>query len=568
MKENYLPQLRGYERNLTTYGDQGFSKFLRRAFLSSAGYDQTDLNRPIVGIADTSSDYNTCHRHVPEIINAVKRGVLEAGGLPLVFPTISLGEILISPTSMLYRNLLAMETEEMLRAYPMDSVVLIGGCDKTIPAQLMAAASANLPAIFLATGPMSTGNYLGERIGACTDCRRYWAKFRAGEISVEEIYDVNSSLCPTSGTCMVMGSASTIACITEALGLMLPLGASALSGSAERLRIAVATGRKAVNMAHNGPAPREVLTRSAFENAIKVLLALGGSTNAVIHLIAVAGRCGIRLSLDDFNKFSREIPLLVNCKPSGTGYMEDIHRAGGIPVLLKALEPCLDTGVNGLQGNLGEYLKKISFPPEWQNTIKTLDEPLGQKNTLVLLKGSLAPDGAIIKCSAASSHLMKHKGTAVVFDSIEEAMEKIDDPSLGITEDNVLVLRNAGPVACGMPEAGSLPIPKYLAQKGVKDMVRVSDARMSGTAYGTVILHCSPEAAVGGNLALVQNGDVIELDVDNYLIQLHVSPEELSKRKSEWTPPPKPQRGYKYLYANHVQQSHLGADFDFLLPSE
>jgi len=558
---------RGVDRNLTSYGDEGFSRYLRRAFLASAGFDRADLDRPVVGIADTSSDYTTCHRQMPELAQAVKRGVLEAGGLPLVFPTSSLAEILLNPTSMLYRNLLAMETEEMLRAQPMDAAVLLGGCDKTVPAQLMAATSANLPALCVVTGPMTTGNWRGERLGACTDCRRLWASHRAGELNQKEIDEIEQSLCPTAGTCMVMGTASTMACVTEALGMMLPGGATPPSGSGDRLRHAVAAGRRAVEIARQGIRPRAILTAAAFENALTVLAAVSGSTNAIVHLLAIARRAGVSLTLEDFHRVSQRVPLLVDCKPAGQGYVEDLHRAGGVPVLLKALEPLLDLGAVGVNGvALREQVAAVAPPAAWQKTIRPLDSPLGPTGALVALRGSLAPDGAVIKRAAASTELLKHRGPAVVFESVEDAERRIDDPALGITPQHVLVLRNAGPVGAGMPEAGSLPIPRYLAAAGVRDMVRVSDARMSGTAYGTVVLHCAPEAAIGGPLALVRNGDEIEIDVDARRLDLLVEESELRGRRAAFVPPPVPDRGWRRLYAEHVLQANLGADLDFLAP--
>ena len=557
----------GIDRGLTAYGDLGFSKYLRRAFLASAGFDRADLDRPVVGIADTSSEYTTCHRHMPEIVQAVKRGVLEAGGLPLVFPTTSLGEILLSPTSMPYRNLLAMETEEMIRAQPMDAVVLLGGCDKTVPAQLMAAASANVPAIAVVTGPMLTGSWRGERLGACTDCRRYWALHRAGELDNVAISEIEESLCPTGGTCMVMGTASTMACIAEALGLMLPGGATAPSGSGDRLRHAVAAGRRAMELIARPILPLDILTRAAFHNALSVLAAVGGSTNAIIHLTAISRRAGVLLTLDDVHDAAQRVPLLVDCKPAGAGYLEDMHRAGGVPTLLKTLAPLLDLSAIGVSGRpLGELLQQVSPAQAWQSTIRTLEAPLGPTGALVTLRGSLAPDGAVIKRAAATPSLLRHTGSAVVFDSPEDAAARIDDPALKITPAHVLVLRNAGPVGAGMPEAGSLPIPRYLAQAGVRDMLRVSDARMSGTAYGTVVLHCAPEAAVGGPLALVRDGDRIELDVEARRIDLLVEPSELARRRTGFIPPPLPERGWRRLYAQHVLQADLGADLDFLAP--
>ncbi len=557
---------RGIDRNLTSYGDPGFSRYIRRAFLASSGFDGKDLSRPIIGIADTSSDYTTCHRDMPGVIEAIKRGVSQAGGLPLVFPTISLAEILFSPTTMMFRNLLAMDTEEMIRAQPMDAVVLAGGCDKTVPAQLMAAASADIPAISVVTGPMRTGSWQGDRIGACTDCRRYWMQYRGGETTDKEIAGVEQSLCPTGGTCMVMGTASTMASLVETLGMMLPGGAAPPSGSGDRLRIAVESGRIAVELANSGLKPSTIMTGAAFRNAIAVLAALSGSTNAVIHLIAIARRLGVDLSLDDFNEISSRIPLLVNCEPAGTQYMEDLHNAGGIPALLKVLEPHLDTSAITVTGQpLAELLDATSPPGDWQDVIHSLATPLGGTGSLAVLRGSLAPDGAIIKQAAASPQLLNHKGPAVVFDSPDDVANRIDDPSLNITPDHVLILRNAGPVGCGMPEAGYLPIPKYLAAEGVKDMVRVSDARMSGTAYGTVVLHCSPEAAVGGPIGIVEDGDLIELNVDRHVVNLCLSGKEIDARMPSGRTSPLPRRGWRRLYAEHVNQAHLGADMDFLV---
>jgi dihydroxy-acid dehydratase len=561
------PQRRGVNRNLTSYGDPAFSRYLRRAFLASAGFDREDLDRPVVGIADTSSDYTTCHRQMPEVVEAIRRGVLEAGGLPLVFPTASLGEILISPTSMLYRNLLAMETEEMIRSQPMDAVVLVGGCDKTVPAQLMAAVSADLPALAVVVGPMHSGSWRGERLGACTDCRGYWSRHRAGELDAGEIAEVEASLCPTGGTCMVMGSASTMACLSEVLGLMLPGGAAAPSGTGDRLRHAVASGRRAAQLTREPLRPRQILSRSAFENALTALLALGGSTNAVIHLTAIARRAGVALGLDDVQAVSERVPLLVDCKPAGAGYLEDFHRAGGVPALLKALEPLLDLSVRTVEGRaLGDLLKEVPPPASWQSTIASLEEPLGPTGSLATLRGTLAPDGAVIKAAAATPELLQHRGPALVFDSVEDAVARIDDPSLQVTPRHVLVMRNAGPIAAGMPEAGSLPIPRRLAEAGVRDMVRVSDSRMSGTAFGTVVLHCSPEAARGGPLALVCDGDEVELDLRERRIDLRVEESELARRRERWTPPELPQRGWARLFAETVLPPELGADLDFLAP--
>ena len=557
--------LRGIDRSLTNYADEGFSRYLRRAFLASSGYDGQDLERPVIGITNTASDYNTCHREVPQLIESIRRGVLEAGGLPMVFPTISLGEILLSPTSMLYRNLMAMETEEMVRAQPMDAVVMVGGCDKTTPAQMMAAASLEVPSIVAVAGSMLTGDWRGERLGACTDCRRYWGQHRAGELDEREIVEVRERLCPTAGTCMVMGTASTMACLAEVLGLMMPGSASPPATTGARLRVGVETGRQAVALAGQGRTAREILTRPAFENALRVLAALSGSTNAVVHLLALAGRAGVALTLDDFDRIARQVPLLVDCKPAGSGYMEDFHRAGGVPALLKAMESQLDLTTVGVTGQrLADLLDATDAPGAWQTTIRSLDEPLGPAASLVVLKGSLAPDGAVLKRAAASPHLHKHRGRAFVFEGPEDVAARIDDPALGIEPDDVLVLRGVGPVAMGMPEAGSMPLPKYLAERGVKDMVRISDGRMSGTAYGAVVLHVAPESAVGGPLALMRDGDEIELDAEAGRLDLLVSESELERRRAEWKKPAVPARGWRRLYAERVQQADRGVDLDFL----
>lgn len=549
---------------LTSYGDPGFSRFIRGAFLQAAGFDADDLDRPVIGIADTSSDYTPCHRGMPELVQAVARGVLEAGGLPFRFPSLSLGEPLFSPTSMLYRNLLAIETEELLTAQPMDAVVLLGGCDKTLPAQLMGAISADVPAVFVAAGPMLTGSWRGTRLGACTDCRANWQQHRAGALTADELGEIQGELCPTEGTCMVMGTASTMACLVETLGLMLPGGASAPAPTSARLRNAVQSGRRAVELAASRRRPSQVLDQRSFENALVCLLAIGGSTNAVIHLTAAARRCGIDLGLDDLDRLSREVPVLLDLKPSGSQYMEDFHRAGGLPVLLKELAPLLHLDARTLTGEtLGTTLEGFASPAAWQTAIRSLDDPLQPSGGLRVLRGSLAPDGAVLKASAASPRLLSHTGPAVVLKGQEE-IQRLDDPDLEVTADSILVLQNAGPVAAGMPEAGYLPIPKKLAEAGVKDMVRVSDARMSGTAFGTVVLHCSPEAAVGGTLGLVVDGDQIRLDADAGTIELLVDERELDRRRSVATPLALPTRGWKALHARSVLQAHEGADFDFL----
>lgn len=550
------------DRGLTSYGDPSFSRYLRRAFLAAAGFDDADLERTIVGIAHTCSDYVPCHRQMPELVEAVKRGVAQAGALGLAFPVTSLGEIMLSPTSMLFRNLAAMEAEEMVRAQPMDAVVFLCGCDKTVPAQLLAAASADVPAVFVVTGPMLTGSWRGERLGACTDCRRFWTEHRAGVLDEQEIAAVRDALCPTAGTCMVMGTASTMACVAEALGLMVRGGATPPAPSGDRLRNAVRAGRLAATLVRR---PSEVLSIGAFRNALTVLCAIGGSTNAVVHLLALARRVGVDLGLDDLEEVSKRTPLLVDCKPAGAGYMEDFDRAGGVPVLLRELAPLLDLDAIGVDGfSLGEVVTDIPRAQTQQTTIRRLSDPVRPAGGFAVLRGTLAPRGSILKVSAATPALLRHRGRAVVFDDVDDAARRLEDPELDVSAGDVLVLRNAGPVGAGMPEAGSLPIPRRLAEMGVRDMVRISDARMSGTAYGTVVLHVAPEAAVGGPLALVRDGDLIELDADEGRLDLMVGELELERRRAAFVPSTAPARGWARLYAETVLQADEGADLDFL----
>ncbi len=561
--------MQGLKRGLTDYGDAEFSMFLRKAFVKAMGYSDDALLRPIVGITNTYSDYNACHGNVPKLIEAVKRGVMLAGGLPMEFPTVSIHESFAHPTSMFLRNLMAMDTEEMIRAQPMDSVVLIGGCDKTIPAQLMAAASADLPAIVLPVGPMLVGHYQGEVLGACTDCRRLWSDYRADRIGAAEIEVINERLAPTTGTCMVMGTASTIACAVEALGMSLPLSATIPATHADRIRCAEASGRAAVALAEKGPKPSEVMTAAAFRNALVITQSIGGSTNALIHLTAIAGRLGIRIDLDEFDALGRKVPVLIDLKPSGQHYMEHFHWAGGMPRLLRELADLLDLNARTVSG--GTLADTMNTPTDThaQTVIRPRDAPLNAGGSMAVLRGNLAPRGAIIKQSAASPKLMQHSGRAVVFDSLEDLADRIDDEALDVTADDVLVLRNAGPKgAPGMPEAGYLPIPKKLARAGVKDMVRISDARMSGTAFGTIVLHITPESAVGGPLALVRNGDQIKLDVAARSIELQVSDAELSERRLQAGAVVEPTiaRGYGALFMRTVLQADQGCDFDFLVP--
>jgi dihydroxy-acid dehydratase len=562
---------KGLRKGLTSYGDTGFSLFLRKAFIKAMGYSDDALERPIVGITNTYSDYNPCHGNVPVLVEAVKRGVMLAGAMPMVFPTISIHESFAYPTSMYLRNLMAMDTEEMIRAQPMDAVVVIGGCDKTLPAQIMAAVSANLPTVVLPVGPMVVGHHKGEVLGACTDCRRLWSAHRAGEIDEEEIAAVNGRLAPSVGTCMVMGTASTMACITETLGLSLPMSATIPAPHAERVRCAEASGRRAAEMAvAGGPLPNDLLTASAFRNAQVVLQAIGGSTNGLIHLTAIANRTKHRIDLDAFDQLGRDVPVLVDLKPSGLHYMEHFHHAGGVPKLMKQLGDLIDLDAKTVAGGtLREIVRDAEEVPN-QDAIRPRTQPIKPEGAMAVLHGNLAPRGAVIKHSAASPKLLQHTGRAVVFESVEDLTARIDDPALDVTADDVLVLRNAGPKgAPGMPEAGYLPIPKKIGSQGVKDMVRISDARMSGTAFGTIVLHITPESAAGGPLALVKSGDMIRLDVPARKIELLVDEAELLQRRAQLAKTSEaavkmPGRGYAKLFAQTILQADEGCDFDFL----
>ena len=554
---------------LTNYGDRDFSLYLRRSFAQSMGYSRAMLGKPVVGIAATASGFNNCHRHFPELLEAVKRGVLAAGGLPVEFPTVSLGEVFLSPTSLKYRNLMAIDTEEMIRAQPMDCVVLMGGCDKTVPAQLMGAVSAGRPAIMLVGGPMLTGRHRGERLGACTDCRRFWARYRAGEVDDAEISQVEGQLAVTAGTCAVMGTASTMACLAEALGLVLPGTAAIPAVHADRLRAAEATGAAAVNLIGSALTPERIVNARSVENALRVLLALGGSTNAVIHLTAIAGRAGIRVSLDDINRLSDATPVLVNLKPVGNGYMEDFFAAGAMGALLRELAPLLHLDAMTVTGEtLGERLQSDAASYVDRTIIAAREQPFEPHGGLVALFGNLAPMGAILKRSAADAKLFEHEGRAVVFSSLDDLSGRIDDPALDVAPDDVLVLQNAGPhAAAAMPEAGYLPIPKKLARAGVKDMIRVSDARMSGTAFGTIVLHVTPDAASGGPLGLVRDGDRIRLSVRQRRIDQKVDAGELARRAAAAKRAPElPERGYARLYASEILGADEGCDFAFLRP--
>ncbi len=559
----------GIANGLTNYGDRDFSLYLRRSFARSMGYSVAMLEKPVVGIAYTPSGFNNCHRHFPELLEAVKRGVLAAGALPLEFPTISLGEVFLNPTSLKFRNLMSMDTEEMVRAQPMDAVVLMGGCDKTLPAQLMGAVSANRPSVMLIGGPMMTGRHHGERLGACTDCRRFWAQYRAGKIDEAEINEIEGKLATTAGTCAVMGTASTMACLVEALGMVLPGTAAIPAVHADRLRAAEATGALAVRLIGSKLTPDKIINQKSVENALRVLLAIGGSTNAIIHMTAIAGRAGVPVSLQRLNELSDTTPVLVNLKPVGNGYMEDLFAAGGMGALMRELKDLLHLDAMTVTGEtLGERLEHDGGAWVDRTIIAERGKPLEPQGGLVALFGNLAPQGAILKRSAADSNLFEIEGRAVVFSSLEDLSARIDDPNLDVEANDILVLQNAGPHSqSAMPEAGYLPIPKKLATKGVKDMVRVSDARMSGTAFGTIVLHVTPDSASGGPLGLVKNGDRIKLSVKNRSIDLLVDAAELKRRAAAAKPAAEaPARGYAKLYAQEILGADQGCDFSFLKP--
>ncbi|MGA1472957.1 MAG: dihydroxy-acid dehydratase [Burkholderiaceae bacterium] len=566
---------RGLSANTVDYGDRDFALFLRKAFIKGAGYTDEDLSKPIVGIVNTASDFNPCHGNVPALIEAAKRGVSQAGALPMVFPTISLHESFAAPTSLYLRNLMSMDTEEMVRAQPMDAVLLVGGCDKTLPAQVMGALSAGRPFVVLPTGPMMTSQWAGERVGACTDCRRLWADFRAGRLSQTQIDEANNRLVPSVGTCSVMGTASTMACILEVMGLTVAGAASAPAVSADRVRVAQASGAAAAALASQ-TVHMPKIQRAQFTNALTTLLAVGGSTNALVHLAAMMGRLGFELDPVEFNLLANRTPVLVDLKPGGQGYMPDFHDAGGVPRLLgelRALLDLVDLDLPTVTGEtMTERLKALASQGRLetyeQTIIRSVENPIYPNGGLRWLSGNLAPQGAVIKPVAASKTLLKHQGRAVVFDGLEDMAKRLDDPLLDVKPDDVLVLRGIGPLAAGMPEAGLIPIPKKLAAQGVRDMVRLSDGRMSGTAAGTIVLHISPEAGVGGPLSLVRNGDVIKLDVEQGLLELLVSAEELERRKKEHLheklPTVAKPRGYGWLHGQHVLQAPQGCDFDFL----
>src|SRR5437879_1347625 len=554
-------------RSRNWFGRRDLDGFAHRSWLKTEGFsDHVFDGRPVIGIANSWSELTNCNAHLRQVADAVKRGVWSAGGFPLEFPTISLGEILMKPTTMLFRNLMAMDVEECIRAYPLDAVVLLSGCDKTTPAMLMGAASADVPAIMVTGGPMLRGKWRTEELGSGTDVRRLWAERRAERLTDEELCEVEACLSRSTGHCMVMGTASTMASMAEALGMTLPGNAAIPAPDSRRLALAELTGRRAVEMAlRGGPRPSEILTAKAFDNAIRGDMAIGGSTNAIVHLVALAGRAGVPLPLARFDALSRSTPLLVNCKPSGKYLMEDFFYAGGLPAVLKELLPLLHG--NALTVNGQPMADNVRDARCWnEDVIRPLGMPPAKEGGTVVLSGNLCPDGALLKQSATSPHLLTHRGRAVVFEDHDDLHRRIDDPGLPIDENSVLVLKHVGPRgAPGMPEWGAAPIPARLLKRGVKDMVRISDARMSGTSYGTVVLHVAPESAVGGPLALVRDGDEIDLDVPKRKLTLRVSDAELARRREAWTPPaPHFTGGYGRIFLDHVLQANEGCDFDVL----
>ena len=548
------------------FGKDDLRSFGHRSRAKGAGFAGEDFaGKPIIAILNTWSDANPCHTHFKLRAEDVKRGVWQAGGFPMEIPLLTLGETLMKPTTMLYRNLLAMEAEEALRSYPVDGAVLLGGCDKTVPALIMGATSANLPAIFVPAGPMLRGNWRGQPLGSGTDVWKYWAERRAGTIDECTWREMEDGIARSFGTCMTMGTASTMAAAAEALGMTLPGASSIPAADSGHARMASAAGRRIVEMVWEDLSPREILTTDAFENAVTTAMALGGSTNAIIHLIAMAGRAGASLDLDRFDALSRRTPWLANIRPSGRYLMEDFFYAGGLRGVLDRLRDLLHLESVTVTGQpLDKHLEGVVISND--DVIATRDRPLGPEGGVAVLRGNLAPDGAVIKHTAAEPRLLRHAGPAIVFRNYNDLEARIDDPALPVSPDTVLVLQNAGPLgAPGMPEWGMLPIPKKLLAQGVRDMVRISDARMSGTSYGTCILHVAPESFVGGPLAFVKDGDVIELDVPARRLTLRVSDEDLARRKAAWTPRAVPySRGFGHMYARHVTQANRGCDFDFL----
>jgi dihydroxy-acid dehydratase len=555
----------GY-RSREWFGRRDLDGFLHRSWLKSEGFtDEAFAGRPVIGICNSWSELVNCNVHLRGLAEAVKRGVLQAGGFPLEFPVMSLGESLMKPTTMLYRNLMAMDVEESIRAYPLDGVVLLTGCDKTNPASIMGAASANIPSVVVTGGPMLNGHWRGRELGSCSDCWHYNEELRAGRLTEQEFGEIENSMSRSHGHCMVMGTASTMACMTEALGLTLPGGAAIPAVDSRRAQLAEVAGRTIVGLVERGVRPTDILTPAAFENAIRVLHAISGSTNAILHLIAYAGRVGVDLRLELFDELSESTPWLVNLKPAGAYLMEDFYYAGGLPAVMAQIATLLHLEALTVSGrSVGENIARAeTIDPE---VIASAERPLDEGGSLVVLHGSLCPDGAVMKVSAADPALLRHEGPAVVFEDIHDLAARVDDPALEIDGSSVMVLRNAGPVgAPGMPEWGHLPIPKKLLQDGVEDLVRISDARMSGTSYGAVVLHVAPEAAIGGPLAHVRDGDMIRLDVAERRLDLLVDDAELEARREVWQPPEKKdERGYRRLHEDHVLQANEGCDLDFL----
>ena len=548
------------------YGTADLRSAGHRSRTKQMGYGDADYaGKPVIGIINTWSDLNTCHSHFPQRVQEVKRGVWQAGGFPVEMPALSVGEILVKPTTMMYRNMLAMEVEEILRSHPIDGAVLMGGCDKTTPGLLMGAASMGLPAIYLPAGPMLRGNWRGQTLGSGTDVWKYWDELRAGAITEKDWSEIEDGIGRSAGHCMTMGTASTMTALAEALGMTLPGASSIPAVDSGHARMAAECGRRAVDMVWEDLTPGRIMTEAAFANALAVDMALGGSTNATIHLIAIAGRVGIDLALDRFDEAARRVPLLANIRPSGAYLMEDFYYAGGLRGLMARLAGHLDGDAPTVNGrSLGENIAGAEVFKD--DVIRPLNDPVSTEATSAVLRGSLAPDGAVIKPIAADPKLLTHTGPAVVFDDYNDMAARIDDDALEITADSVLVLRNAGPQGGpGMPEWGMLPIPQKLLRQGVRDMVRISDARMSGTSYGTCVLHVAPESFVGGPLALVRTGDMIALDVPGRRLDLLVEPDEMARRRDAWTPPAaKFGRGYGALFSRHVTQANRGCDFDFL----
>lgn len=554
-------------RSQSWFSGLGRDVFVQRSYLRAEGFGpQVFDGRPIIGICNSWSELTNCNAHLRVVAEAVKRGVWQAGGFPLEFPTISLGEPFIKPTTMLYRNLMAMDVEEMIRANPIDGVVLLGGCDKTTIAQLLGAASADLPALLVTGGPMLKAHWRDQELGSGTDAFRLWDCVRAGTLSEDEFQEVEGAIARSPGHCMTMGTASTLACLVEALGMSLPGAACIPAPDSRRLALAEASGRQIVALVEADLRPSQVMTAQALENAIRVDMAIGGSTNAVVHLLALAGRLGLPLELEAFDRLSRTTPCIVNLKPSGTRLMEDLYYAGGIPAVMREIAPLLHLGCQTVNfRTIGENISSAQVFD--RDVIRSADTPLLAEGGTVVLRGNLAPQGAILKQSAASPHLLRHRGPALVFRDRAEMFARIDDPDLPATPDTVFVLQHAGPRGGpGMPEWGNLPVPKKLLAQGCQDVVRISDGRMSGTSYGTVVLHVAPEAAVGGPLALVVDGDLITLDVPDRRLTLEVDAAELARRRAAWRPPPAHyDRGYGRLFLDHVLQADQGCDFDFLV---